>query len=415
MRGASPKVLLAASCLVVACLAEADEFPSVLPVVDFPPATRAIIGTPDFEKVRDLPRGSTIRKLAESVAFIDLGRGSCTGFLVGPDLLMTNQHCVEHGPNDTRVAPNTLEIYMEYHDANEKGPLGAVGREFLAVNKDLDYALVRLTEPLGERHGTLNLSQQLPSSRSPVKVIQHPRGREKEFSRKDAGVVARYASRNVLHYRADTEPGSSGSPVFSAGGERVIALHHAGRRDQYNEGMLMSKIVADLARRGITIDGTQPAGAGSAGPGENWRQLDAIARASKPLEVRANRSVYRYGDHLEFDIEVPDVGYLYVFNIDGQDTVTQLYPNSYETDNRLSPGRMRFPTDRMPFKLKASPPSGDQLVVAVLSPRQIKEGRFGGESGGVFDQLMAPRVRSFTVEATAGGQWAGRLLVKIAE
>jgi hypothetical protein len=35
-------------------------------------------------------------------------------------------------------------------------------------------------------------------------------------------------SDRLLHYRAPTEGGSSGSPVFDAAGWRVLAVHHAG-------------------------------------------------------------------------------------------------------------------------------------------------------------------------------------------
>jgi V8-like Glu-specific endopeptidase len=33
-----------------------------------------------------------------------------------------------------------------------------------------------------------------------------------------------------VHYRAPTDSGSSGSPVFEDAGWRVVALHHAGGR-----------------------------------------------------------------------------------------------------------------------------------------------------------------------------------------
>jgi hypothetical protein len=45
----------------------------------------------------------------------------------------------------------------------------------------------------------------------------------------------------VIHYVADTEGGSSGSPVFGGDGDLLIALHHAGNY-QYNEALLASSI-----------------------------------------------------------------------------------------------------------------------------------------------------------------------------
>jgi V8-like Glu-specific endopeptidase len=55
-----------------------------------------------------------------------------------------------------------------------------------------------------------------------------------------------------LHYRAPTEPGSSGSPVFNQDWE-LVALHHAGSKElrslsgegvrEANEGIWMSAII----------------------------------------------------------------------------------------------------------------------------------------------------------------------------
>ena len=64
-------------------------------------APESIFGEPDFEKMRDLPPNSQDYQLGRKVAFFrtPVAPGSprafiCTGFLVGPDLLMTNHHCV---------------------------------------------------------------------------------------------------------------------------------------------------------------------------------------------------------------------------------------------------------------------------------------------------------------------------------
>ena len=51
-------------------------------------------------------------------------------------------------------------------------------------------------------------------------------------------------------YNADTEPGSSGSPVYDAQWKEVIALHHRSADDEnhknLNRGIMMSSIVRFL-------------------------------------------------------------------------------------------------------------------------------------------------------------------------
>ena len=58
-------------------------------------------------------------------------------------------------------------------------------------------------------------------------VVQHPDGRFKELVLRENHLVARDETLSVLHYVADTEQGSSGSPVFNNEWE-PIALHHWG-------------------------------------------------------------------------------------------------------------------------------------------------------------------------------------------
>jgi endonuclease G len=96
-------------------------------------------------------------------------------------------------------------------------------------------------------------------------IIQHPRGRYKEVVLRENRLVARDETAQVLHYIADTEPGSSGSPVFNNDWE-TIALHHWGGpyhevktpdgrplNREINEGIRISAIVKDLRRRSSSL------------------------------------------------------------------------------------------------------------------------------------------------------------------
>ena len=94
-------------------------------------------------------------------------------------------------------------------------------------------------------------------------IIQHPLRQPKQIVVRENTLVARDETLKVLHYLADTEHGSSGSPVFNNQWE-AIALHHWGgphleirgidgrplRRD-INEGIRISAIVGSLRTRAI--------------------------------------------------------------------------------------------------------------------------------------------------------------------
>ncbi len=97
-------------------------------------------------------------------------------------------------------------------------------------------------------------------------IIQHPQGQFKQIVLRENNLVARDETNEVLHYIADTEKGSSGSPVCNNDWE-PIALHHWGgpglelfsingqplRRD-INEGIRISAIVRALRERAPRLD-----------------------------------------------------------------------------------------------------------------------------------------------------------------
>ena len=83
----------------------------------------------------------------------------------------------------------------------------------------------------GEEWGHLQLSHPLvyagPSGDDlgeHVNIIQHPNGRRKEVAVQRNNITNVYA--NAARYTTDTEPGSSGSPVFNNAWD-LILIHHA--------------------------------------------------------------------------------------------------------------------------------------------------------------------------------------------
>ena len=222
-----------------------------------------IFGSADYEKMRDLPKDSQDYQLGRKVAhlFTGIEPGSphgfiCTGFLVGPDLLMTNHHCVhsDYGqPADLELMAVYMDYYQEFRDDPTKGGVTAGVIAILKADARLDYALLRLDKPIGNTYGWLELdTTTLVTPGQSVKLIHHSAGRSKEISRRNSQIVKpsqdiadRYPF--LIAYLADTEPGSSGCPIFLRDGTGVIGINHSQWWNAdgpiFNGGSLMSWIV----------------------------------------------------------------------------------------------------------------------------------------------------------------------------
>ncbi|MGC1309427.1 MAG: LamG-like jellyroll fold domain-containing protein [Phormidesmis sp.] len=69
-------------------------------------------------------------------------------------------------------------------------------------------------------------ARQQESPGDSVIIVQHPKGRRKQVVLNNNRVVANGLYKDFLRYEADTDYGSSGSPVFNASWE-LVGLHHA--------------------------------------------------------------------------------------------------------------------------------------------------------------------------------------------
>jgi endonuclease G, mitochondrial len=223
--------------------------------------------TIDFVDAVFLERGM---HAARSVARVVTREGQDigTGFMISPRVFLTNNHVI---PSET--AATGLLVEFDY-ERDLAGAMKAVTRFALSPSRlfvtnhedDLDYTAVAIG---AQESGAGNLLDYgyLPISGARdkhqlsdhVNIIQHPDGRPKEAVLRENQLVAR--AKTALHYVADTEPGSSGSPVFNVLWH-VVALHHWGgpHRDlvdeagrplarTVNEGIRISAIVGDLNTR----------------------------------------------------------------------------------------------------------------------------------------------------------------------
>ena len=186
--------------------------------------------------------------------------GYGTGFLVAPNIILTNNHVI----SSYEVASNSIAEF-NYQDDENFMPCPTYNfrlnpQTFFITDIKLDFTLVALNENITNQKclkdfGYLKMSQKegtiLPEEY--VSIIQHPKGGPKSVTLRENKVSG--LKENFIHYLTDTEPGSSGSPVFNDQWT-LVALHHSGVpnpeiKDEWiaNEGILISAIVNYLAKK----------------------------------------------------------------------------------------------------------------------------------------------------------------------
>lgn len=231
---------------------------------------------------------------------IDYGLGMSptgTGFLVGPDLVLTNYHVLkpiflgdvtidqvyfsfdrkmsEDGltmgnVNTVKAAPGN-PVLSQSPDTDEDRQGYDLGQSW--GQDHLDFALIKLAVPMGNaRPGTksiagegqhtrgwVNIPTTAVSSKPGHKLIiyQHPGG---DLLREAVGQFLSpsvfNASDSRFRYTTNTETGSSGAPCFNSEW-KLVGIHHYGDPINpvaaYNQGIPIDKIRARLEADGVAI------------------------------------------------------------------------------------------------------------------------------------------------------------------
>ncbi|MEK5448744.1 DNA/RNA non-specific endonuclease [Paenibacillus sp. FSL R7-0331] len=188
--------------------------------------------------------------------------GYGSGFLVTPTLLLTNNHVLQNFET-----ASLSSAQFDYEADVQFQEFRLAPEVFFMTNTELDFTLVAVQEqstlgknlkdygylPLVKQTGKILLGEY-------VSVIQHPKAELKAVVLRENKLID--VLENFLHYTADTNPGSSGSPVFNDSW-MVVGLHHASVPDpnqsgKYiaNEGVRISRILEFIEREsgGLRID-----------------------------------------------------------------------------------------------------------------------------------------------------------------
>lgn len=162
-------------------------------------------------------------------------RGSATGVMISPRLLLTNEH----------VFPDAEEARFSIAEFNFKDDIAGNPMPsfryrlqpdlFFFNDPILDFALVSvelLSVPASEPRTRFGFHRLIPSSGKARKhesltIIQHPSGQRRQLSIRENECIDD-ADPNFLTYQSDTAAGSSGAPVFNDSFQ-IAALHRMGK------------------------------------------------------------------------------------------------------------------------------------------------------------------------------------------
>jgi DNA/RNA endonuclease G (NUC1)/V8-like Glu-specific endopeptidase len=200
-----------------------------------------ILGRNDMVESRFLEAGARAARPVGRVQIrSESGRaaGFGTGSLIAPRLLLTNNHVLE---SHASARASVVEFNVE--DGLDGLPLSPetfalTPDEFFLTDVALDFTLVAVaarggagTELAAFGWNPARETEDAVLVEEFVNIVQHPSGQPKQVALRDNQVVD--LLEDFLHYRTDTEPGSSGAPVFNDQWE-LIGLHHSGvpNRDQ---------------------------------------------------------------------------------------------------------------------------------------------------------------------------------------
>lgn len=236
-----------------------------------------------------MPTGAEIvaermSRAAYSVCRVEIGGNAAgTGFLIGPDTVITNFHVVAPvlAKDKSRFTkPVTCRFdHAQLSDGGfRQGRVVAVSEqcpdwsEYAASDElaeggkppaddQLDYALLSLCERVGEQpspatwtRGWISIPPIAARFRlgQPLIIIQHPLTAPKVITR-SIRITEEFANR--ITYHGETYPGSSGSPCFSEDFE-LVALHHRGDPafddPRLKQGIPIAKIRERLLTRALS-------------------------------------------------------------------------------------------------------------------------------------------------------------------
>lgn len=233
----------------------------------------------------------TLGKLEPQVCRIEISkknnyRSFGTGFLIAPNVVITNYHVIEPVLLEQATSNNVILRFdfkqvdgkiinqgTEYHLVEDEwlidqSPYLPDKETRLPTPDELDYALLRVNgvpgkeaigtkaDPSSPERGWIKLTDEISElvADTPLFILQHPQGEPLKLGFDTESIIGVNENGTTVKYKTNTEPGSSGSPCFDINW-KLVALHHSGdpayEGAKYNAGTPISAICSRLKRQGL--------------------------------------------------------------------------------------------------------------------------------------------------------------------
>ena len=231
--------------------------PDSLPTSDEPAGGRGVIGPDNRTEVRMRAYPWTAVGRLDGVSQ-NGGNYHCTATLISADLILTNAHCVVD-PNTSQSAAQ-LVFSPNVIDGTVSSPLdralvidGMVGTDFQersAPPHEDDWAILKLSKPLGEQFGTIPLkavdTETLTQGAYRDELIMvgysgdSPAVRPGQTAAAHVGCSITAEAQDVIYHVCDTYGGSSGGPLLARDddGYSIVGLNAAARTDRQERGIV---------------------------------------------------------------------------------------------------------------------------------------------------------------------------------
>ncbi|MEL7245887.1 MAG: trypsin-like peptidase domain-containing protein [Cyanobacteria bacterium J06573_2] len=198
---------------------------------------------------------------ATSVCRIEISNQTIlgTGFLIAPDLVLTNYHVVYSDNPNTQINPSDIVLrfgcFTSTTGDEEKGQIFKLISdkpilESSPINK-LDYALLRVEDSIRQAQDISEAEcdfENLPQQKMGLNILQHPEGASMKIAVSSNAIANIFPDSGLMQYVTKTSSGSSGSPCFNEDW-KVVALHHAQKATHFGsirEGILLSSIYQEI-------------------------------------------------------------------------------------------------------------------------------------------------------------------------